>query len=76
MALENIPEGFINAHKAKKGTLEKDIEFFAEQRLKICLDCNTLNKILKWCSPFKGGCGCFVTKKVYAEDETCPKGKW
>ena len=44
----------------------------SEERLKICEECEHLEKLLYRCEK----CGCFMKGKTLFMDSKCPLGKW
>ena len=51
---------------------EKASEEKANNRLKICEECDSLLRLTKQCKE----CGCVMPLKVKLEKATCPIGKW
>lgn len=52
--------------------LVKVPEEIREERLKICMSCDSLVKALNMCSK----CGCIVNAKTWLPSSSCPIKKW
>jgi len=57
------------------------IEAVAEERLKICNDCEFIDREGSKCyvsgtQPCCGGCGCSLKLKLRSMSSSCPKEKW
>lgn len=74
--LENILSGYTGAALDKFNALNQERGDKARERMNICHHCDTYNNNTKKCDKSKGGCGCFMPKKVYATKAKCPKKKW
>ena len=70
--LQKIIKGYVNAQKAKNGSLPIEEVRTAKARIAICNACSSLNKLNMKCTD----CGCPVNKKAYSPKSKCPKGKW
>jgi hypothetical protein len=53
----------------KKNYVDMDIR---DARFNICLGCDRLYKRTKTCKE----CGCFMNRKTWLKDASCPLGKW
>lgn len=52
--------------------VERATDDLANNRLKICEECDSLIKLTKQCKE----CGCVMTLKVKLKEAKCPLGKW
>jgi hypothetical protein len=67
-------------YKAKNGVVPTDLlnkdnyieKTESEKRMKICLECDHLNKLIHQCKE----CGCFMNLKTKLINAKCPIGKW
>lgn len=76
MSLKGIVAGYTNSALDEMGMLSVDKKKVADERFEICKNCPILDKNTNICQKDKGGCGCFMTKKVYAMNASCPTGRW
>jgi len=75
MDITNIARGFINKTKADFGVADPMIEKLAEERYKICLECDTISADKIRCDKEKGGCNCFLSW-LTRSNKLCVKGYW
>jgi len=86
MNLKKLLAAFKNLDQIKQGVLntiftKKEVEIIAEERFKICLDCEHLDNQGSKClapgtQPCCSECGCSLTFKTRSLSSSCPKEKW
>jgi hypothetical protein len=67
-----IAEGFYNLAKKKLGLDNPEVESLALERLKICSDCDRVDRENMKCM----ACGCYLEAKIRSASSFCPLGKW
>lgn len=58
------------------GLIKSPLKKLSQERLDICVSCDTLNKVTFVCMKSKGGCGCKMKEKTLVREAVCPQGKW
>lgn len=86
MKLSKLIEAFKNLDKIGEGVYrtlftKKEVEIVAEERMKICNECELLDNQGDSCfapgtQPCCSDCGCSLQFKTRSLSSECPQGKW
>jgi len=76
MSLKHVVQGYSNSALDSVGKLSSVKKKIADERMGICKKCPIFDSSTNICQKDQGGCGCLMTKKVYAMDASCPQKKW
>lgn len=86
MDIKKLMEAFKNIDKIGEGIYrtiftKKEVEIVAEERMKICNNCQLLDTQGDKCfasgtQPCCGDCGCSLKFKTRSLSSSCPQGKW